>query len=393
MDLLKNTNFADTKIKDMKRLYLIMVLCLVSVMSISAQSQWDTLKEEVDKAFDEKNYVEAVKGLKLLAYDAHDTDAMKFLAKCYLGMYDVKPDNKKRIELLEMAADGGDVEAMLYLLREYYQKNHKKYMSVMDRMDNEVKKGNTQAMDVLAHMYEEGDGAPKEPTLASYYRQKYNMANAGKIFSEFHNQGASNNTPSSSPSEYTMEETFNVVATDNLDRHIEYGNVALGVSPEEFLEKAVDPNDEWCWAELIEGEEINKEDGSFVFSDIMLGTRVAIYGSCDKNRKVTRIEAWIPVEGFKNDIPGNIEMLKDNVLSRASSGAFMGDLFTLGPDKENVIRGYKIALLINKEKGMNINNIYGVVEMKYDDGGGESDPCVYVSFTDHTDAEKMAELF
>lgn len=125
----------------------------------------------------------------------------------------------------------------------------------------------------------------------------------------------------------------------------------------------------------------------------MLGTRVAIYGSCDKNRKVTRIEAWIPVEGFKNDIPGNIEMLKDNVLSRASSGAFMGDLFTLGPDKENVIRGYKIALLINKEKGMNINNIYGVVEMKYDDGGGESDPCVYVSFTDHTDAEKMAELF
>lgn len=198
---------------------------------------------------------------------------------------------------------------------------------------------------------------------------------------------------SSSSSDNGDEETFNVVATQNLDKHIEYRDVALGVSPEEFLDKTVDPNDELCWAELIEGEGINIEDGSFVFSDIWLSTRVAVYGTCDKNRKVTKIETWIPVESFKKEIVENIEMLKDNILSRAISGAFLKDLYTLGPDKKNSIKGYKIGLLINEEQDMTINNIYGVIEVKYDDGGGESDPCVYVSFTDHTDAEKMAELF
>lgn len=193
---------------------------------------------------------------------------------------------------------------------------------------------------------------------------------------------------SSSSSDNGEEETFNVVATQNLDKHIDYNNVRFGISPEQFLTKITDSSNDWNTASLIEGEGINKEDGSFVFKDSWFLSDVAVYGTCDKNRKVTKIETWIPVpEDF--DIDANIEDVKDeyvNKFSLRNSDSFLKDVYVDGH------KGYYIIPLIDSTKDISVNNIFGVIEVTFDPNEGELGS-IYISFTDHTDSQNLVKYF
>lgn len=225
----------------------------------------------------------------------------------------------------------------------------------------------------------------KDSSLYSYFRQfswfNPRYTNVEKKFSEIER------TNIAFINRYRWQfslDNYDLVATANLDKHMDYRNTRLGVSPEEFLKKAINPSDEWCLAEYLEGEEITP-DGTFAFVDYWLGQRIVVYGSCDKKRRATKVETWIPADGDM-DIDENIEMLKDNFVSIFEARAAESILKDVNNGGH---KGYYICPIIDSTKDFSASNIYGVIEVTYE----PKDKEIHLSFTDHIDPKGLAKYF
>lgn len=98
----------------MKRFFITLTICLVSVFNVSAQEESEmpySLAYNIAGAISEGNMEDAVKLLKIAIELYKDVPCMRILGELYLEGDGVEKDRNIAVALLKMAAEKGDKEA------------------------------------------------------------------------------------------------------------------------------------------------------------------------------------------------------------------------------------------------------------------------------------------
>lgn len=91
----------------MKRFFITLTICLVSVFNVSAQDDLRSLRYNVAMAFSRDDMEDAVAGLKILV-SFGDEASMRILGELYLEGTGVEKDYNTGVALLKKAAEKGD---------------------------------------------------------------------------------------------------------------------------------------------------------------------------------------------------------------------------------------------------------------------------------------------
>ena len=108
--------------------------------------------------------------------------AFRELGKLYLKGIGVKRDLSKAVKLFRGAAGKGDAEGMFILADYYLCNNDKDYEKILGLLLSSAKKGNIQAIECLADLYESGRGVKKNFKRALRFYTK--AASEGRTISE-----------------------------------------------------------------------------------------------------------------------------------------------------------------------------------------------------------------